>query len=458
MKKIMFTILLTWLLAACSKSSDTPPAPPPPPPDNTLVQYGTPFANVPAPADAVIYQVNIRAFSTPGNFQGVITRLDSIKALGANVIYLMPVYPIGSLKAVNSPYCIKDYNSINPEFGTLTDLRALVDGAHNRNMSVILDWVANHTAWDNPWITTHKDWYLQDAGGNVVSPPNMGWNDVAQLNFNNAAMRLEMIKAMKTWVYTANVDGFRCDYTDGPPLDFWKQAIDTLRAIKTHQLLLMAEGSRSTNYTVGFDYNFGFGFFGQLKNIYNKNQPALSIDSVNKVEYTNTNNNQQIIRYTTNHDVNGSDGTPQELFGGEKGAMTAFTIVAFMKSVPMIYNGQEVGMDSRITFPFTTVKIDWTKHAATTSEYKKLIAFRNNSAAVRSGVLTTYSNADICVFTKALNNEKVLVMANLRNAAVTYTIPAAITGSWKQAFDATPAALNGQLTLAPYEYRILQNP
>ncbi|WP_276480846.1 alpha-amylase family glycosyl hydrolase [Paraflavitalea pollutisoli] len=456
MKITMYSILLSWLFLACSKTNDAPPVVPPPPVDDTPAQYGVPFANVPAPADAVIYQVNMRAFSASGNFQGVIARLDSIKALGANVVYLMPIYPVGSLKGVNSPYCIKDYNAVNTEFGTLDDLRALVDGAHTRNMSVILDWVANHTAWDNPWITAHKDWYLQDAGGNVVSPPNMGWNDVAQLNFSNAAMRLEMIKAMKGWVYKANVDGFRCDYTDGPPLDFWKQAIDTLRNIKTHKLLLMAEGSRALNYTVGFDYNFGFGFFGQLKAIYEQKKSVLTIDSLNQAEYANAISGQQIIRYTTNHDVNGSDGTPQELFGGDRGAMTAFVITATMKSVPMIYNGQEVGMASRIPFPFTSVKVDWTKNAATTAEYKKIIALRNTSAAIRRGVVTSYSTGDLCAYTKVLNNEKVLVIANLRNSAQTYTVPTAIAGSYKEAFGGNTVNVSGALNLAPYEYRILQ--
>ncbi len=452
----MYTILFSWLLIACSKSSDTP-VPPPAPPGNTPVQYGTPFAGVPDPADAVIYQVNMRAFSQQGNFQGVIARLDSIKALGANVIYLMPIYPVGSLKGVNSPYCIKDYTTVNSEFGTLADLRALVDGAHNRNISVILDWVANHTAWDNPWITAHKDWYLQDGAGNVISPPNMGWNDVAQLNFGSAAMRLEMIKAMRSWVYTANIDGFRCDYTDGPPLDFWKQAIDTLRNIKTHKLLLMAEGSRSTNYTVGFDYNFGFGFFYQLKNIYNNNRSALTIDSLNQAEYLNSNNNQQIIRYISNHDVNGAEGTPQELFGGKDGSLTAFIIAACMKSVPMIYNGQEVNMAARIPFPFTSVKVDWTKNPEVTATYKKIIAFRNSHTAVRRGQLASYSTADICAFTKTLDNEKVLIIANLRKTPVSYTVPAAIAGDWKNAFDGTTVTVNGQLSLAPYEYRILQS-
>jgi glycosidase len=453
MKISMYPILLSWLLVACSKHAGTP-APPPPSPVDTLQQYGTPFANVPEPADVVLYQVNTRAFSAQGNFRGVIARLDSIKALGANVIYLMPVYPIGILKGVNSPYCVKDHYSVNPELGTINDLRELVDGAHNRNMSVILDFIANHTAWDHPWVTQHKDWYAQDGAGNVISPPNMGWNDVAQLNFSNAAMRKEMIKAMKSWIYNANIDGFRCDYSDGPPADFWKQAIDTLRKIRTHKLLLMAEGSRNTNYTVGFDFNFGFGFFGQLKSIYNNNKSVLTIDSLNQAEYINANPGQQIIRYTSNHDVNGAEGTPQELFGGNEGAMAAFVVAAFMKSVPMIYNGQEVGMSERIPFPFTSVKIDWTKNKETTALYKQLIAFRNNSAAIRKGQLDSYSNEAVCAFTKTFNNEKVLVIVNMRNAAMNYTLPAAIAGNWKDALSGADIVIGGSLALLPYEFKI----
>ncbi|MGN6418202.1 MAG: alpha-amylase family glycosyl hydrolase [Pseudobacter sp.] len=456
MKHSMYPILLSWLLIACSKGGD--PAPPPPvvPPDPTPAQYGTPFANVPEPADAVLYQVNTRAFSATGNFKGVIPRIDSIKALGANVIYLMPVHPIGSVKGVNSPYCIKDYYSVNPELGTLDDLRNLVDTAHSRNLTVIMDWVANHTAWDNPWITAHKDWYMQDGSGNVISPPNMGWNDVAQLNFSNAAMRKEMIKAMKSWVYTANIDGFRCDYTDGPPLDFWKQAIDTLRNIKTHKLLLMAEGARNGNYTVGFDFNFGFGFFGELKNIYHQNKTVLTIDNLNQSEYTNANSRQQVIRYTSNHDVNGAEGTPQELFGGEQGSMAAFVVAGFMKSVPMIYNGQEVGMSPRIPFPFTGVKIDWTKNPATTALYKQLIGLRNNSNAIRKGTLTSYSTADICAFTKTLNGERVLVIANMRNVAAVFNSNAAIQGNYINALSGAAVTIGASINLAPYQYVILK--
>jgi glycosidase len=422
-----------------------------------LLQYGTPFSKVPDRRDVTLYQVNMRVFSKQGNFKGVIERLDSIKALGANVLYLMPHYPVGQFKSVNSPYCIKDYKAVNPEFGTLDDLRALVDGAHSRNMAVILDWVANHTSYDHIWIK-NKSWYLQDSSGNVISPSGMGWNDVAQLNFSNADMRLAMIDAMKYWVYEANIDGFRCDYADGPPVDFWKQAIDTLRNIKSHQLILLAEAKRQENYKVGFDYNFGFQFFGNLKKIYEHDHSARSIDSLNVEDYKGATEDQQIIRYTSNHDVNGSDGTPLELFGGERGSMAAFVVVAYMKSVPMIYNGQEVATPYRLTFPFTSNKVDWTINPGITAEYKRVIAFRNNSTAIRRGVLKSYSTDDVCAFTKQYGNEKVLVIVNLRNKAVDYVLPSALkNSSWTNVMQGSKQKLKDSIRLRPYSYLVLTN-
>src|SRR4051812_34404213 len=200
MKKLIKLITFSFLLAfsvSCSSVKQTGGIV-----ANKTTQYGKPYDNVPDPRDVTLYQVNMRAFSSGGNFKGVLARLDSIKALGANVVYLMPIYPVGILKTSNSPYCVRDYKGINTEFGTMQDLRAIVDGAHRRNMAVILDWVPNHTSFDNPW-TTNKSWYLQDSGGNIISPPGHDWNDVAQLNFKNADMRLAMISAMKYWIFTA---------------------------------------------------------------------------------------------------------------------------------------------------------------------------------------------------------------------------------------------------------------
>jgi glycosidase len=453
----LLLVLVCCNLAACGKKVSVPNNPPVPV-DTVASQYGTPFAGVTDRQDAVIYQVNIRTFSQQGNLAGVTARLDSIKALGVNVLYLMPVFPVGSLKAVNSPYCVRDYLSVNPEFGTLSDLRTLVNGAHARNMSVMLDWVANHTAWDHPWISEHKDWYVQDASGNIIPPPNTNFLDVAQLNFGSAAMRLQMIKNMKYWVYAANIDGYRCDFADNPPVDFWKQAIDSLRAITSHKLLMLAEGGRNANYTAGFDYNFGFAFYNDLKTLYSSNAAVTTIDNVNAAEYVNATNGQQVVRYITNHDVNGSDGTPLELFGGKQGSKAAFIIAAYMKGIPMIYNGQEVGTPTRLTFPFTSTKIDWTINPDVTADYKKIIAFRNNSAAVRRGNLTSYSNADVCAFTKQQGSETVTVIANLRNTITDYTLPGALANTnWKDAFTGENVTLTNNVSLQSYATLVLKN-
>ncbi len=286
----------------------------------------------------------------------------------------------------------------------------------------------------------------------------MGWNDVAQLNFNNVSMRLEMIKSMKYWVYTANVDGFRCDYADGPPTDFWKQAIDTLRNISNHKLLMLAEGSRSANFTAGFDYNFGFDFYGNLKSIYSSNRSVITIDNLNTVEHVNATNGQQVVRYITNHDVNGSDGTPLDLFGGKNGSLSAFIVAAYMNSVPMIYNGQEVAMASKIVFPFTSVKVNWSVNADVTAQYKKIIAFRNNSLAIRRADPVSYSSADVCVFTKQQGTEKVLVLVNLRNNSVVYTVPSVLNNTnWIDAINGGAMSISNQVSLPAYGYLVLKN-
>lgn len=453
MNKIKTTLLLLtalyWVNTTSVKAQQTN--------ENVPSQYGEQFSGVPKPQDAVIYQVNMRTFSKSGDFNGVIARLDSIKALGINLIYLMPVYPVGVVKSVNSPYCVKDYQAVNKEFGSLNDLRNLVTGAHQRNMAVILDWVPNHTSFDHPW-TKNKSWYLQDSTGQIISPPGTGWNDVAQLNFKNKEMRKEMISSMKYWILAANIDGFRCDYADGPPFEFWKEAIHTLRSVPRHQLLFLAEGKRRDHYTAGFDYNFGFTFFENLNAIYKHKRSVKSIDTLNITDYKDAVKNQRIVRYTTNHDVNGSDGTPQELFGGSKGSMAAFVIVSFMKSVPMIYNGQEVGTPYRLTFPFTNQKIDWSLNPQETDLYKKIIAFRNNSDAIRNGELKSYSSDDVCVFTKETAQEKVLILSNLRNTAISYTFPSSIAGTtWQDAFKGAKQALADTITLEPYSWLVLKN-
>jgi glycosidase len=415
-------------------------------------QYGIPFAGVPDPEDAVIYQVNMRSFNTPRNFQGVISRLDYIRNLGVNVIYLMPIYEIGTLKAINSPYCVKDFLAVNPEFGTLSDLRTLVEEAHQKGMAVILDWVANHTSWDHDWIS-NPSWYEQDGSGNII-PPILGWTDVAQLDFNNEDMRNAMINAMKYWVFTANCDGFRFDYADGPPADFWKQAIDTLRNIHSHKLLLLAEGKRSDHFASGFNYTFGFKCYDQLKAIYGSNASVAGVQDIISSEYTNATGSNRVVHYTANHDVN-SSGTPLDWFDGEAGSMAAFVATAYVKGVPMVYNGQEVGTPYPLHFLDTTTVINWNLHPDLVAEYTRIIEFYTGSNAIRKGGVTFHNTADVCAFEKAFENDTVFVVANLRNESKSYTLPAGTANRRKyDAFTDAAMDLGSTISLTAYEYRI----
>jgi len=417
-------------------------------------QYGIPFTGVPDAQDAVIYQVNMRSFSPTRNFQGVIDRLDNIQELGVNVVYLMPFYVVGMLKAFNSPYCIKDSYSVGAEFGTLEDLRNLVEGAHERDMAVIIDWVSNQTSWDHPWITDHKDWYLQDGDGNIIQLST--YSDVAALDFSNAEMRAEMINAMRYWVFSANIDGFRCDFADNPPIDYWQEAIASLRGIASHKLFLLAEGSRSANYTAGFDCNFGFQFYyNSIIPIYKNSSAVTLINNSNTQEYISASDTQQVARYLTNHDIYGSEGSPYIIFDGRNGTLAAFVITALMKSVPFIYNGMEVGNTVAMPFPFTSSVINWTEDISITPEMTKIMAIRNNNVAIRRGSLTSYANYDVCAFNKVSGTEAAFVLVNLRNGERAFTLPSGIanTGYYDE-LAGTDVMLGTSLTLAAYEYKI----
>lgn len=445
-------LLFISIFSFCKKSDNVLVA------DTSYPQYGTPYANVPNPADAVIYQVNIRAFSADGNFKGVLARLDSVKALGTNVLYLMPIHPVGVLKAaygLGSPYSVKDYKDVNPDFGTLEDLRNLVNAAHTRNMAVMLDWVANDTSWDNAWIS-NKNWYTKDSNGNIIYPEGTNWTDVADLDYTNQEMRVAMIDAMKYWVFTANIDGYRCDAADFVPFDFWAQANSALKAISTHKILMLAEGTRNDHFKAGFQLVYGMGWYNGLENkIFGNRGSATLLQDLNTSEFAPAFSGAQVVRYTTNHDVYLTDGSPVNVYGGKTGSMAAFMVTALMKGVPMIYNGQEVGATAVIDF-FNKTPINWNTNPEMTAEYKKIISFRQGSDAVKNGQLLVYSSDDVAVFTKTTNSQKVLVIANLRGTSSTYSVPAnLLTTGWKNAFTGVSFTLGTQLFLQPYQHMVL---
>ena len=400
----------------------------------------------------------MHAFSAEGNFVGVENRLDAIKALGANVLYLLPIYSVGEVKTVNSPYCVRDYKAVNREFGTLEELRTLVEEAHKRKMAVLFDWVADHTAWDNPWIA-NKSWYKQDASGNIISPPDTGWKDVAALDFDNQEMRKAMIEAMKYWIYQTNIDGYRCDAADFVPFDFWQQAIKSLRAIDTHKLLFFAEGKRKDHFTAGFDLEYGMSFYNNLVNrIYGTHQSVQSIDILNTTEYRDATGDDQVVRYTSNHDVDQSDGPPYTTLDGWQGSLAAFIVAAYMKGVPMIYDGQEVGCPMRLSFFDKSTPIDWSTNTSLLEEYKRIIGLRNDSQALRRGELVSFSTDDVCAFTKSYGAEKILVIVNMRGTSSAFTMPPALLGShWKDAYSGKDVIVPDRLELKSYQYSVYKS-
>jgi Alpha amylase, catalytic domain/Bacterial Ig-like domain (group 2) len=418
------------------------------------LQYGTPFSNVPDPRDVNMYQAHIRPYSAAGDLAGVIARLDNIKALGINVIYLMPIYPHGTdPRSTPSPYCIKDFTSVASEYGTLTDLRALVDGAHSRGMAVILDIAVNGTSWDHPWITQHPDWYVQSGG---VIQQLATFSDVAALNFNNTSMRAALVDAMRYWIFAANIDGYRCDFANNPPLDFWRDTINNLRSITTHKLLMFAEGDRLENFQVGFDLNFGDKWYYDAISRIAAGTSVAQIQITTNTEYTYATGSQQVVRYTSNHDIM-TDRTPFSVFQNHDGVVVNFLVSAYMRGVPFLTSGQEVDFNQTIPWPYQTVKIDWNANPGAAADFTKVLNFRTGSDAIRRGTMTNYSDDNVCAFTKINGTEKVIVMANLRNGAYDYTIPPAFAGNYKDAYTGASVTLTSGATqsLTAFQYMVL---
>ncbi|MEC4005206.1 alpha-amylase family glycosyl hydrolase [Flavobacterium sp. SUN052] len=449
-KRIITIIILIFLLQSCSKSDDVAatitPSPTPTPTDN--------FVPV-ATADVVMYEINPLSFSSSKNIQGIINRLDNIKALGVNTIWIMPIYPVGVANSFGSPYCVKDYTSIKTSYGTLQDLKNLVTQAHAKNIAVILDWVANHTSWDNQWIYSNPSWYTHNSSGQIISPAGTNWNDVADLDYTNSAMRLAMIDAMKYWVTNANVDGFRCDAADFVPYDFWLQANTALNAIPNKHLILLAEGSRADHFTAGFQMNFAWDYLGGVKNVFGTSQtPVSNLFTTNTSEYAVVPSGKQKLRFTTNHDES-NNATPISVYGSKSGALAASVITTFLQGVPLLYCGQEVGVSSTSTYNGTNT-IDWTANSDMLSAYQNLFTFYNASTTARTGSLTTYPDTNVAVFLKSTASEQVLVIVNSRATAQNLTVPSALQGNWTNALTGDSVSLSGTLSFSAFQYLIVK--
>lgn len=440
---ICFFLIISF--QSCSNSDDEANNNPAPTPTNFTI---------PATENIVMYEINPSPFSSTHDFQGIINRLDNIKSLGVNTIWIMPIFPVGEVNSFGSVYCVKNFTEVRSSLGTMDNFKLLVEKAHEKGIAIILDWVANHTSWDNPWIYAHPEWYTQNGSGQIVSPAGTTWNDVADLNFDNAEMRLAMIAAMKFWVEETNIDGFRCDAADYVPYDFWAQAITALNAIPDKDLILLAEGARADHFTAGFQMNFAWDFLGNIKNVFNFNQSNVnSLFTTNTNEYAVVPVGKKKLRFTTNHDES-FYATPISVYDGKYGAMAASVITIFMQGVPMLYCGQEVGVTVSSNYQGNAV-INWNANSDMLLAYQKMLAFYNTSVTARTGTLTNLSSADVAAFQKT-GSETVLVIVNARSSLKSYAVPSVQQGNWTNVMTNEVITLSNNISLSPYQYLILK--
>ena len=412
---------------------------------------------MPAVEDIAMYQVNPRVFAPDHSLNAVAARIDSIRDLGVNIMWVMPIYPIGIEKGKNSPYCISDYKAIAPEFGTIDDFKNLANICHEHGMGIILDWVANHTAWDHPWVKEHPDWYTYDAQADtIICPQPWNWEDVADLNYDNKDMREAMIDAMKFWIVEVGIDGFRCDVADGVPADFWKDAIDQLRAAAgERKIVMLAEGKNVDNFTVGgFDMNYGWDYKDELVKVF-KGAPASDLIKADKAEYDSLPAGKVKLRFTTNHD-HSTEATPCVEFTNDQGSLAAYVASIFPHGGALIYGSQEVGYPEPINF-FKYVPVDWKAKPDVYKEYKRLLGLYNEHPALRKGSMTAWPDQDVLIFEKSDGSERFLVIVNVRNASSTINIPEEWIGQKTEDEMADQnITLESTLTLEPFQYLILE--
>jgi len=391
-------------------------------------------------AETVLYELYVRSFTEEGTFEAIIPRLAGLRELGVTTIWLMPIHPVGEIErkgTLGSPYSIVDYRAINPEFGDMDIFRRLLAAVHDHDMTLILDLVANHTAWDHAWVTEHPEWYVRGDDGEITHPPGTDWVDVAQLDFDNYDLRAAMRAEMRFWVEEVGIDGYRADVAELVPDDFWEEAIAELRSIRP--VLMLAEGHDVRLHGVGFDLTYSWDSYHGLKSVW-QGGSADSLLALIERELEVYPENAR-LRFTTNHDETAWDDTPIALFDGPDGARAAAVIAMTLPGVPLIYNGQEVGDTQRLPL-FERVPIQWDADPELRVFYRELLDRRAASRALREGTFQSIDHDhsdDVVAFRRVAGDESVTVVVNVRPEPREVDLP-----------------IHGPLSLDAYEWLLIE--
>ena len=378
---------------------------------------------------SAIYEVFVRDFSRSGDFQGVTRGLDRIQAVGANVVWLMPIYPVGIANrkgTLGSPYAVRDYFAVNPEFGTVADFKALVQAVHARGMKLILDWVPNHTAWDNVWVKQHPTFYVRNDSGALTVPRDdkgnlTDWTDVAQLNYKNAEMRRAMIDAMRHWLVQYGIDGFRVDAAGFVPDDFWQEALPQVRGSVKRPIMLLAEWGDVKMHRFGFDLTYAWDSYSRLKAVWDS-VPASRFVEQELADLKTMPPGGMRLRFTTNHDETAWDKPPVARFASPAGARAAFVAMALLPGRPLIYDGQEVESPQKLPlFEHDPIVWDQPNAAVALAFYKRIEELIRSDPAFASGDLVAVETSeprDIIAYRRG----GAIVLVNARPREMKFTV------------------------------------
>ncbi|MFI3317625.1 MAG: alpha-amylase family glycosyl hydrolase [Rikenellaceae bacterium] len=367
---------------------------------------------------AVLYEMNIRQLTPEGRFDSAAEKLEFLRSIGIDILWLMPIYPIGKLNrkgSLGSYYSIADYCDVNPEFGSMADFDALLEKAHALGFKVILDWVANHTARDAKWVSEKPaDWYERDESGSPLVP--WDWSDTAKLNYANGDVWQGQIDAMRFWL-ERGVDGFRCDMAMLVPIEFWQEASAALHAIKP-DMFMLAEAEQANLFDRAFDTCYAWELHHKMCDVAQGRARANDLRDqlfATKARFPRWMMN---MSFTSNHDENSWQGTEQSRFGDALEIMSVFSFIA-PSSMPLIYTGQEIGYEHSFEF-FDRDPIPEYSANEATEFYTKLAKLKHSFSCLKGGEYggewhTINNNAEDCllIIVRESKHDRVIAIMNL---------------------------------------------
>lgn len=412
--------------------------------------------------NATLYEVNIRQFTPEGNFKAFEAHLPRLKDLGVDILWLMPIHPIGEKNRkgkMGSYYSVKDYLAVNPEFGTMDEFKALVKKIHDMGMYVILDWVANHSAWDNLLVVQHPEWYTKTREGAFQPTPWYDWDDVIDFDYNQPGLRKYMTDAFKFWVKETGIDGYRCDVAGFIPVDFWDNLRRELDAVKP--VFMLAEWESRDMYKHAFDMTYSWSLWDKMKESTTGKKNIGGLVEYMAHDVNTVPRNAYRMTFTENHDKNSWEGTQYSNFG--QGLPACIVLTCVVNGMPLIYSGQEAGLNKSLKF-FEKDTINWVPHPFN-DIYKKLFILKHNNRALWNGsrggeMVRIFNNqpAHVLSFSREKDGDKVVCIFNFDEKEVKVKLNSKYdAGAYTDHFSQEKFDLKGddEIALSPWGYLIL---